>query len=45
MALPGIGSKLADRIVKFREKLGGFYSISQIGKYRFNPSGNATSAR
>lgn len=30
IALPGIGSKLAFRIVNFREKLGGFYSIDQI---------------
>jgi competence ComEA-like helix-hairpin-helix protein len=30
IALPGIGSKLASRIVSFREKLGGFYSIEQI---------------
>ena len=30
-SLPGIGSKLALRIVTFREKLGGFYSIDQIG--------------
>ena len=32
IALPGIGSKLADRIVRFREKLGGFYSTEQIGE-------------
>ncbi|HTD92238.1 MAG TPA: helix-hairpin-helix domain-containing protein [Chitinophagaceae bacterium] len=32
IALPGIGSKLAARIVAFREKLGGFYSIAQIGE-------------
>lgn len=32
IALPGIGSKLANRIVNFREKLGGFYSISQISE-------------
>ncbi len=31
IALPGIGSKLATRIVTFREKLGGFYSIDQVG--------------
>jgi competence ComEA-like helix-hairpin-helix protein len=32
IALPGIGSKLANRIVAFREKLGGFYSIRQVGE-------------
>lgn len=32
VALPGIGSKLAARIVNFRDKLGGFYSINQIGE-------------
>lgn len=32
IALPGIGSKLSARIVAFREKLGGFYSIDQIGE-------------
>jgi len=31
-SLPGIGPVLAVRIVKFREKLGGFYSISQVGE-------------
>lgn len=30
IALPAIGSKLATRIVAYREKLGGFYQISQI---------------
>jgi competence protein ComEA len=30
IALPGIGNKLALRIVNFREKLGGFYSVDQI---------------
>ena len=30
--LPGVGSKLAQRIVNFREKLGGFYSIEQIAE-------------
>jgi len=32
MALRGIGSKLANRIISFREKLGGFYSIDQISE-------------
>lgn len=30
ISLPGIGSKLAARIVNFRDKLGGFYSVEQI---------------
>lgn len=30
ISLPGIGSKLALRIVNFRDKLGGFYSAEQI---------------
>lgn len=32
IALPGIGSKLAARIVSFREKLGGFYKINQVAE-------------
>lgn len=32
IALPGIGSKLAGRIVQFREKLGGFYSVDQLAE-------------
>lgn len=31
-SLNGIGSKLAARIVNYREKLGGFYRISQVGE-------------
>ncbi|RYG30104.1 MAG: hypothetical protein EOO01_37235, partial [Chitinophagaceae bacterium] len=30
MALPGIGPKLSQRIVNFRDKLGGFYSVEQV---------------
>jgi len=32
IALPGIGSRLANRIVNFRDKLGGFYSVEQVGE-------------
>lgn len=32
IALPGIGSKLANRIVIFRDKLGGFISVDQVGE-------------
>ena len=30
ISLPGIGSKLAARIINFRDKLGGFYSVEQV---------------
>jgi len=32
ITLPGIGSKLSQRILNFRDKLGGFYSIEQVGE-------------
>lgn len=32
IALPGIGSKLSMRIINFRDKLGGFYKVEQIGE-------------
>lgn len=36
-SLPGIGSKLAMRIMAFRDKLGGFYSVHQVGETYFLP--------
>ncbi len=32
IALPGIGSKLSARILIFRDKLGGFHNVEQIGE-------------
>lgn len=37
ISLPGIGSGLSRRIIAFREKLGGFYSIDQVGETYFLP--------
>ncbi len=34
---PGIGRKLSNRIIQYREALGGFVSIDQIGEVRFLP--------
>ena len=31
-SLPGIGEKLAVRIIRFREKLGGFYQVEQVAE-------------
>ncbi|HTG55435.1 MAG TPA: helix-hairpin-helix domain-containing protein, partial [Niabella sp.] len=31
-SLYGIGNKLATRIINFRDKLGGFYSVDQVGE-------------
>lgn len=32
ISLPGIGSKLSQRIINFRDKLGGFYAVDQVGE-------------
>ena len=32
ISLPGIGNRLATRIINFRNKLGGFYSIDQVSE-------------
>ena len=37
ISLPGIGSKLSQRIIAFREKLGGFYSVDQVSETYFLP--------
>lgn len=37
ISLPGIGNKLSKRIIDFRERLGGFYSIDQVSETYFLP--------
>lgn len=32
ISMPGIGNRLARRIIAFREKLGGFYSVDQVAE-------------
>lgn len=32
ISLPGIGPSFSNRIIKFRDKLGGFYSVNQVGE-------------
>jgi len=32
LAMPGIGAKLTSRILRFRERLGGFYSVDQVAE-------------
>jgi competence ComEA-like helix-hairpin-helix protein len=39
-ALPWIGAKLAGRILVFRKKLGGFYSVDQVGETYGLPDSN-----
>lgn len=39
VSLPGIGEKLSSRIIRFRDKLGGFTSIAQLSEvYGIDPS-------